>query len=374
MAATGVACALGLDAPSAMAAARAGLSRASVQRHFKQRSEVEGRPEDVTGHAVDLLTRGFERQARLLRLAQAALADLLQPGADTPPWQRRASFHLALAPAARHTTGMPLRGPGADPDDEPPAADDAAGHPSPHEAAQRADADARRLLARALAAARWPGEPGALTVHAQGHAAGLEALAAATAALASGPHEAAVVLAVDSLLDEDSLQWLSSRGRLKCDAQPAGVQPGEAAVAVALTRSQAGPGLRVARVVLGEEPLDFLGGHASSGQAQAELLAQAWGDRGGDAAWLFSDHNGEHHRAAELGGALARLRGFGDRFSAPQLWYPALSFGDTAAVAAPLAVAMALHARQRRCAPSDAALVCAASDGPQRAAALLELV
>ena len=366
--AVGVACSLGLDADTAMAAARAGLSRATVQRHFKQRSEVEGRPEDVVGHAVGLLTSGFEREARLLRLAHAALADLLQGAAGQALRGRRVAFHLALAPWARHETGTPLGG--AEPDeDDPPAA---AGPPA--DPAALAQAAGLRLLARAMAAAHWPGEPVTASVHAQGHAGGLQALAAATAGLAGGTHDAAVVLAADTLLDEDSLQLLASRGRLKCDAQPAGVQPGEAAAALLLTPTPATPGLRIARVVLGEEPQDFLGGHVSTGLAQAELLAAAWEGRGDDAAWLFSDHNGEHHRAAELGGALARLRGHGHLFAGLQPWYPALSFGDTGAAAAPLALAMALHAQRRRSAPAGDALVSATSDGPARAAALVELV
>jgi 3-oxoacyl-[acyl-carrier-protein] synthase I len=68
---------------------------------------------------------------------------------------------------------------------------------------------------------------------------------------------------------------------------------------------------------------------------------------------------------------MARLRGEDDAFAQPAVWLPALSFGDTGAASAALAMAMASHAWQRRCAPAAHALVASASDGSPRAAVLL---
>ncbi len=365
LAAGGLACALGLDLPTACAAARAQISRATVQRHFRQRSGADGMPEDVVGHSADLLTLGFERDARLLRLAQAALADLQARAPDATWWQRRVSFHLALAEPERHLAGDP-------PSDEPAQAPDDDEPPPP-----TAEAQGHALLRRCLLGARWPAAPVAATVHAQGHVAGLEAMAAACQALQSGQADVAVVLGCDTLLDEDSLGWLARRGRLKCDAAPTGLQPGEAAVALALLpqgAAGAAAGLRVERLVFGDEPKCRLAGGVSTGEVLSAALATGAEGAPLQRVWLFSDHNGEFHRANELGGALARLREWGSAFAEPELWYPALAFGDTGACASLLALAQALHALQRGRAPAATALLAACADGPARAAARLSLV
>lgn len=343
--AVGAVCALGYDATTAFAAARAQLSRATVQPHFRIRSGVEGVEEPVVGHAASLLTSGFEGEARLLRLAQGALSDLLAACARVAvPWQG-AAFYLA---GSRRGAA-----PGGAPD---------------HDAT-------RRLLDRAAAASGWPARPELRFASHEGHTAGARALAAAARDLHEGKAAAAVVLAIDSLLDEQTLQDLAESDRLKCDAMPSGLQPGEAAVALLLLPSQSvldAPALRLMAAAIDEEPSSPPAEWICTGEALSRALLQAWSHAPSPTVWLLSDHNGEHGRAYEWGGALSRLRAAGDAFAAPETSFPALGFGDTGAASALLAVGMVWHHGGRGAAPSPAALVASSSDANTRAALLLQ--
>jgi 3-oxoacyl-[acyl-carrier-protein] synthase I len=351
LAGAGMVCSLGLDARTALAAARAQVSRAKVQQHFRMRSEVEGVEEPVVGHSVDLLTAGFERNARVQRLAQAALEQVLAATSTHPAWQLRLGLFAALpqGPAAGRAAED------ADDDDPPP--------PS------RAD-KARWCLQSALLAARWPHKPGTVQVSPEsGPVAGLAAMAAAADAIAQGRLDAAVVLAADTLLDEDTLKQLHAAGRLKCDGAPAGLQPGEAAVALLLASGPAADTRHTRCVGLGfdEETAEVAGGEALS-----RVMAAVGAHRNTGRAWVLSDHNGEHARAHDWGSAWARLRGLDAAYADADVWYPALSFGCIGAVAGLAAAAMAQRAHERGYAPSSASIVSCADDGAARAALLLQ--
>jgi 3-oxoacyl-[acyl-carrier-protein] synthase-1 len=196
--------------------------------------------------------------------------------------------------------------------------------------------------------------------------------------LSAGAVDAAVVVAADSLLDGPRLQVLHAQGRLKCDGAPAGLQPGEAGVALLLMRAAdpalpPGPRLSLLTLCMDDEPLAFSAGSASTGEALARVLAAAGAHRPGGPAWVLSDHNGEHYRANDWGSAWARLRAQDEAFADCTVWYPALSFGDTGAAGSLLALAMVQQAHLRGYAPAPTALVSAAADGPERGAVLLQL-
>lgn len=351
--------ALGYDATTALAAARAGVSRASAQTHWRLRSGVTGLEEPVIGHAADLLTMGFEGSARLKRLASGALQDLASQGADSTGIGGRLGVYLALPRHDRVLGCGSLRSADA----SPPAPEDL---PAPEPAGQ--------FLQGLPGADAWLADTVATVLQQGGHTAGVSALQAAVQALLAGQIDTAIVLAVDSLLDEDSLSWLAACGRLKCDDMPSGLLPGEAAVALAFRRTgEAGRPLAALRgLALAEEPLAQAEARVSHGEVLCAVLAQARAaDPQRSSAWLLADLNGEHHRAHEWGSALARLRGVDDGFAAPAVWLPALGFGDTFAASAPLAVAMACHAWQRGCAPAAGALVASCADDGARTALLL---
>jgi 3-oxoacyl-[acyl-carrier-protein] synthase I len=364
--ALGLACSLGTDVVTACAAARAGIVRASIAQHYRVRSEVEGDEEAVAVHEASLYTRGFEGETRLVRLAQGALADLLRQagGVEGSP-----AFYVALPDPGRLRRGLGL------------IADEAAlaklSRPAQEGAEpdgkEACDAAARRIVARAATLAGWPGVPVVKFSSGAGHAAGAEALREAALDIARGA-PAAIVLGVDTLLDEATLDWLHACGRLKCHGAPAGLQPGEAAVAVMLTSPQAGqPEATTLRCTpSAQEERAFFEGASAAGEALAQVVGQARADLATGAAWILSDQNGEVYRATDWGYALVRLRPECPELANPQLWYPAMSFGDTGAASALVALCLAVRAWERGYAPCEAAIVTCCGDDGARAALALE--
>lgn len=363
----GLVSSLGLDAFTACAAARAGVRRASTSEGFAIRSAVSGAREPVIVHAVPLLTAGFEGEARLLRLLTGALEGLRRsaPALDDPGLV--VSAHLALPDPARVLSGVGLLL-----DDKVRSAREAAIAASP--APPPDDERAISLLQRAAELAGWASTLRLGGVHFGGGAAAIEALCAARDAVNAGRVPVSVAIAADSLLDEDTLAWLNNCGRLKCDAAPAGLQPGEAAVAIALATLalapsfEAGaPGVFVAGSATSDEPRAFIEGKTSAGAGLSAVVAGARAHAPGETVWIVSDHNGEVYRANELGHAIVRLRASDPGFGAADLWYPALSFGDAGAASPLLGVAVAARALHRNYAPGRAALVAAGSDDGRRA-------
>lgn len=367
----GMVASLGNDVAANCAAARAGLSRSAPLEHYAIRSEVDGDPEPVIGHQASLFTRGFEGEARLVRLAQGALTDLLARSAQFDWRSAGARFYLALPSAWRAYEGVEL------------IADEEARRARTEKlealrqdvalSAGRADpARGARILRKAAALAQWPAEVGVPACF-TGHAGGLEAVQAALADLAANTARTAVVLGIDSLLDEETLDWLNSCMRLKCDGVPTGCQPGEAAAAIVLTLEtpkQAAPLVRAVSVA--QEQRSLLAGGAGTGQGLAMAVAACAKASPSETAWVISDHNGEVYRANDWGYAIVRLRSQFESFAAPVVWYPALSFGDTGAASALAGMCMAMRAWDRNHAPASVALIAAASEGSARAALSLE--
>jgi 3-oxoacyl-[acyl-carrier-protein] synthase-1 len=367
----GMVASLGNDVATNCAAARAGLSRSAPLENYRVRSEVEGDPEPVIGHQASLFTRGFEGEARLVRLAQGALTDLIArcPVAD---WTTGAvRFYVALPSAWRCYEGLELI-----PDDEARRTRSeklAALTQDPAASGQRSDPHrAARILRKAATLAGWPTEVGVPACFG-GHSGGLEAVGAALTDLSANVARVAVVVAIDSLLDEETLDWLNSCQRLKCDGVPAGCQPGEAAVALALTLETPVHVVPVVRAVsTATEERSLLAGGSGTGQGLATAMAQCLKAVPSQTAWIISDHNGEVYRANDWGYAVVRLRSQFESFAAPVVWYPALSFGDIGAASALAGICMAVRAWERNYAPADIALIAAASESSGRAALCLE--
>jgi 3-oxoacyl-[acyl-carrier-protein] synthase-1 len=366
--------ALGPDVLSNCAAARAGLVRSSVIEGFHARSAVDGAAEPIVGHQAMLFTRGFEGDARLIRLAQGALRDLLD---QTPhiAWEaERAAFYVSLPDARRTDGGLDLIA-----DEAARKARAAAMADRPAAADERVENEARaaRILTRAAELARWPSETVFRFASVAGHTGGAEAVAAAMADLGARRATRAVVLAIESWFDEGTLEWLQTCGRLKCDGNPVGLQPGEAGVAIALGLPPLRPDGRAPLVLaahFSSERRSFLSGASAAGQGLAEVVTALWA--GGPAVpgavpWILSDQNGETYRASDWGYALVRLRAQHEAFSDPVVSFPALSFGDLGSASALAAVCVAVRAWDRNAAPAPAAIILAASDDDRRAALLV---
>jgi len=364
----GMVTALGGDAATSCAGARAGLVRSRVLDHFRLRSGVTGEEEPVIGHPVVLLTQGFEGEARLLRLIHGAMADMATQAGSAGLDIANAPIYLSQPSPDRIHTAQALIA------DESVRAIRAAGRDAPQDP-RRAFALATQLVRRAAALARWSHVPELAHLSQSGNAGGIEALRAAAIDLASGRCQRAIVIGADSLLDAPTLNWLQVCARLKCDAVPSGLQPGEAACALLL--SQAEPAAaqgRIAKSAVSQEEATLESGRMSQGIGLSRALAEADAGTPDQVPWLLSDHSGETYRASELGHAVVRLRAQSSRYAAPVIEYPAIAFGDTGAASALVSVIWALRAFARGYAPAASALVAATSEGALRSALTVQSV
>ena len=104
--ATAMACSLGYDVRTACAAARAGLTRAD-DLPFTM-FENDRYPGLAVGHCVPLLGGGFAGDARLIRLLEGALRDLVGQASGDLFSILRLAFYLAFPASDRERQGLDL--------------------------------------------------------------------------------------------------------------------------------------------------------------------------------------------------------------------------------------------------------------------------
>jgi 3-oxoacyl-[acyl-carrier-protein] synthase-1 len=292
---------------------------------------------------LDIRLRGADRFAALLF---PAIDQVLQSLLNI----KRAELRMGLA------LGLPVARPGLDP----------ALHPR---------------LARALDE-RYQDWFTRISILPNGHAAGLMALAGATADLADGRLDGCIVAGVDSYIEPDTLQWLEECDQLHGAGlfnNAWGFIPGEAAGALLLLSKQAcercgcAPLAAVRAVRLANEPNRIKTQTVCIGVGLAEALRGALHGvlPEGKVTDIYCDMNGEPYRADEYAFASLRVK---DRVeSATDFVAPADCWGDVAAAGAPLHIMLAAVAGQKGYAKGGRALVWASSESGERGAALIEV-
>jgi 3-oxoacyl-[acyl-carrier-protein] synthase-1 len=210
-----------------------------------------------------------------------------------------------------------------------------------------------------------------------GHSAAIAAVQRAEEGMARREFDRAIVLAVDSLLDSMTLEWLTGENRVKCDANPTGLAPGEAAACLLLEqpeRARGGrrPWMTLRGAALRREKASFVSGDTNQGDALCASIRAARSRAGvssGLYADIITDQNGENWRASELAYARIKLReelGPGCRFL-----HPAASIGDTGAASGGVALCFAACAFRRGFARGDSALVLSSTERGDVGAALV---
>lgn len=370
----GMVASLGCDVRTACAAARADIRRSQEVDYFPVFSLADGSVSGITGHVVPEVTRGFEGNARLLRLAQAGLTDLRSRiHEDFLRSLAQSFFYLSIADPRRIYTGLEL------------VLDESSRQGLEQEAQESGQTtfdgdEVRHLLVTAAQLARWPGEIIIRFVSCSGHAGVAQALAEAIEDLRTNRVTTAIVAGIDTLLAEDTLAWLNNTGRLRTPNLSSGLEPGEAAAFLVIENSDRGTAKHqpvnaiVEDVRLETESGTLLSGEQPRGYGLERTLrtvmdSAKWEEF--SPPWVVTDQNGELHRALDWGNAMVRLRACSVGFAAPLLWYPAMSFGDTGAASGGVAVCMVACAFERDYAPSRCAFVLSSSDGPGRAAIVL---
>jgi 3-oxoacyl-[acyl-carrier-protein] synthase-1 len=359
--AIGAATALG-GAVQAAAAARANLSIPSLIPGCVAVDPETNEPLAVSGLCALSVTEGFEGLARLERLGEAALHDLLSSTPSLDP--ARTAFLVALPRALGDAPAPPVaaaEGSGASEDEEEQSGESPAGA-------------ARRLAEQLLGGASLTLPAGSIQCLLDERRGTAQGIQRAIGALEERQFDAVVLLALDSLADPPRAERLLEERRLKTADHPTGFVPGEAAVALLLERSESARSRRQAPLALvgtpvsGIEPDGPDPDSPPSGRILHEVLAAALAGSGaGGTGSVYLDLNGESRRAHEWGNALVHAR----RSSRLDLWVheiPALAFGETGAASPLLAVVLAARTFARSRASGDRALVAVVGEDGHRAA------
>lgn len=334
---------IGLSLPETAAAARARVARLQEIDWLDRRFQPfiagvvpeGGLPELDPALAENPMQ---SREARMLRLAHAALAEALAalPGSAGP-------VPVLLGLPEQHTT-LPI--------------------------------DARRFIDRLALQSGVALDLAASVAAPRGRAAGLMALRQARLRIESGAPWV-IVGGVDSLVDLYVLGTLDLQGRVRGETNGDGLTPGEGAAFLLLcdeaTAQGAGlmPLATLADSAIGMEPGHLYADEPYLGEGLAgavtTLFEQAPPSR--PVATIYASFNGERYWAKEFG--VARIRNAAHFDEAALMEHPAECFGDLGAAHGPALAALAAHAlagRYRR----GPCLVYASSDYGDRAVALLE--
>lgn len=203
-----------------------------------------------------------------------------------------------------------------------------------------------------------------------------EALKQTSLLLQQGICKHMIVLAVDSLLENGTLQMLDQNGRLKSERNLDGFIPGEAAAAVLLETSETAMArnAKIRAVVegigVGSEPQPFDSNGVCLGDGLTHAVSESVPQKSGarKISWVISDCNGESHRGKEWGHCLNRLL---NHLNISHDWYPATALGETGAATAGIACVLAANSWEHSVAPASVCLVVASGEGAGRGALVL---
>ncbi|OWQ84455.1 hypothetical protein CDN99_24510 [Roseateles aquatilis] len=332
----GIVSAVGYNAPSTLAALRAGVSGVRASGWL---DPVSGEPLPCGRVSLPQRWGGSRLLAGLLA---PAIWECLQ--ASAAPLRLR-EVPLFIASSAPDRPGRP--------------ADLAAALPE--------------LLAQSLDDALHP----ASMVFQEDQIGGLHALLAARQWLAGGADRRAIVAGVDSLLERATLESLAQRRRLLTAMNIDGLHAGEAgaAVLVSLAPGEAG-GLAVVGCGEGVERGTIDSTLATRGDGLTDAVGQALRQarlRLDDVAYRVTDLSGEHYKFKEAMIAALRLQE-GPRETPLDLWHPIEYLGEIGAAIVPCLLAWAWHALDEGYAPGPTALCHVGSDQGGRGAMIARAV
>lgn len=329
IAGVGAVTSVGLNAPSAIAAQRAGISGQSEHPYM-----LDGNGEPMRVAIVPWGDGDADAVGRLVELALLAACEALTKVPDHSP----VDVMLAL-PEPR--PGLP-------------------------------DGFAMEVGERFGGALRASSASGKIRILPRGHAGGLALLGEAAAALGAQRDRLILVGGADSWLVPETLEWLDTIEALHSDTMPWGFCPGEAA-AFCLLSSVPSPAARLTILGSGQstEPNRIRTETICTGVG----LSTAWRSALSPLArsryrvgQIWCDLNSEPYRGDELAFSVARVREYlADNV---EIVTPADTWGDVGAASGPLLLVAAELAAAKNYAAGPISLFSTSSDGGPRAALL----
>lgn len=352
----GMISALGTDAATSCAAARAGLSRAAPLSSLRVYSAADWAQVGVIGHAVRPYAEGFEGLGKLVRLASGALTDLL--AGDAPQREDWARTAVCVALPSGYLEAAQARAL------VPP-------QPAP------VGVDPGAVIPRALQLHGIEISPANQLAVREDQAGFATAIGRAAQLLAGGAVDRCILGGVDACTDEAFLSAAHQFGLVKTPEQAAGFQPGEAAAflwieTLAGARARGRPCLaRIDAWAAGADPVARDSGLPALGHGLADCIGRclaALPDQGAGIGWIIDNLNGDAVRGNDWGYALARLVARFPPLGTAPVETPAAAFGEIGAASGAVAACVAVRAFARGYAPGAPVLVWLASDSSARGA------
>ncbi|MGY4828970.1 hypothetical protein ACVNIS_10370 [Sphaerotilaceae bacterium SBD11-9] len=333
--ASGMVTAIGFNAPSTLAALRAGISGVKATRWTDPEAGAPLRGAKIS------LPQWSETLGKLADLLAAAIHECLQQAHPEPP----AAIPLLIGVASPARAGR----------------------------TPRLDEDLLDELHARLEIPRHPDS----RLFPSDETGCVQALLTADALLAAGRARLAVVAGVDSFLHQATLTDYLRRRRVMTEGNSNGFFPGEAASAVLIGQpgKRAGDELHLIGFGQARENATILDTTPLRATGLTDAMKQALAGAGvalKDVAYRLTDLSGEHYKFKEAAFAAGRLNG-GEREVPLDLWHPIEYLGAIGAAILPCLLAQAFHAAQHGYAPGPLALCHLGNDAGDRAALVVRL-
>src|SRR4030095_3941860 len=189
------------------------------------------------------------------------------------------------------------------------------------------------------------------------------------------PAPAVLIVAADSLLTWPTLKTFEEHERLLANRNSNGFVPGEAASALLVSRSAAGPHLEIVGLGFATEPATIEKEEPLRGIGLSLAIDQALQDAGCEMHnmdFRITDISGEQYYFKEA--AIATSRTLKQRKEEFDIWQPAECIGEVGSAIGPAMLAVAEASGRKAYAPGPAMLVHGANDDGQRAAIVARYV
>lgn len=349
----GLASSLGTNVKDACAAHRAGINRPSEVTHFDILDESDGTMIKLMGYPALSLTEGFYLVGRWIRLAHAAVADLLQYAKlnidEYNYWQKTGVIVLL------------------------PQIDD---RYQPEEVPEH-EYFLEHYVAKLLELCQLPISNEHRWIVDKGHAGTPYALELIPFLMEEQKLERILVIGADSYMEPSILEWLAFKQRLKTPENAMGLRPGEAGACVLIERGNINTSAPIQAKILAcathQETNDDFVETKCQGVALAQAIENTINTYSinkpfrGD---LLSDINGEAWRAKELGSAIVKL-GQKQIHSDVRLSAPTEIFGETGVASGLIAMEVSCRAFIRGYAYDNYTLISSSSENREVGCCLL---